>query len=908
MVMKFPAAASDSVAQSLAAQAAQSLHWVNLISGRYFHDRRRHFRRHFRADHLLLGNLRYVRRQLLENARSSPVLDEDTCHDLLARVIFIQFLMDRKDRQGRAALDEQRLAELHDNGVLSSPYSKLSEILRNKKDTYSFFEFLDDKFNGDLFAGNGRSRRRWQAESRKVMKAHLDLLADFIDGKLQMEGGQHCLWPQYSFDVIPLEFISSIYEEFLKEEDQKRGVHYTPAHVVDYLLDGVLPWGGKKWNLSVLDPACGSGIFLVKAYQRLIHRWKNAHRGDKPRAENLRRLLTHNIFGVDINPHAVRVASFGLYLAMCDEIEPMHLWQRVKFPDLRGTRIVCADFFEDDKRGFRTEADAASYDLVVGNVPWGQNVETEPARKWAEKREWPIAYKNAGLLFLPKALALAKKSGRVSMIQPAQALLTNRQPKAMRFRERFFRDFKVEEVTNLSSLRFKLFSRSISPACVVTASPKAPDGEPIMYVCPKPSAHEEDKYMIIIDPSGVGTVSRGDAMNAPEVWSAIMWGGRRDLALARRLSQRSSLVTGIGEEMLTAREGVIRGNRGKRQKKIVDRRYLNVDGVPPDSFLTLDARLLPINQDDRTDARASSDFSAFEVPQLVLKQGWEAGGRFWASIVRPDSTGRGIICSQSFVSVHVPADLAPWLEAACLSYNSIVAVYFLFLTSGRFAGYIPEPLVKEMLSVPVPEPRSGLLDGLRNHRDVDTRIRELFELDDLEWAMIEDMVNITIPDFKGGPNSPGRKVTERGLRPNSSGGLADYCRVLQRVIKSGFGADRGVAATFFEEKTRSLLPVRLVALYLDSPRGNEIAAQSMDCQSILAELSGLYNRLLSMGDVRAGGVFYQRVARIYDSADVDGERVSTVYLVKPDQVRYWTKSAALRDADDISADIVSWRR
>ena len=77
--------------------------------------------------------------------------------------------------------------------------------------------------------------------------------------------------------LIPLDFISSIYEEFLKGDSSSSGVHYTPGHLVDFILDRVLPWNDNQWDVRILDSACGSGIFLVKAFQRLIHRWKIAH-------------------------------------------------------------------------------------------------------------------------------------------------------------------------------------------------------------------------------------------------------------------------------------------------------------------------------------------------------------------------------------------------------------------------------------------------------------------------------------------------------------------------------------------------------------------------------------------------------------------------------------------------------
>jgi type I restriction-modification system DNA methylase subunit len=155
----------------------------------------------------------------------------------------------------------------------------------------------------------------WQIEEAKVTQAHLNLLAEFVRGDLEMERGQRCLWPYYRFDVIPLDFISSIYEEFISKESGT-GIHYTPEHIVDFILDGVLPWNSQEWDIKILDPACGSGIFLVKAFQRLIHRWEQAHLNRTIQPSDLRSLLENNLFGVDVDSQSVRVASFSLYLKM----------------------------------------------------------------------------------------------------------------------------------------------------------------------------------------------------------------------------------------------------------------------------------------------------------------------------------------------------------------------------------------------------------------------------------------------------------------------------------------------------------------------------------------------------------------------------------------------------------------
>ena len=417
---------------------------------------------------------RDVRRRL----REEGLVNDDMCHDLLARVIFIQFLFDRKDSSGKAALNPAKLESLCEAGVLKTKHDSFASVLADYADTYRLFAWLNGRFNGDLFAGKGdipaERERAWLTEQRHVRPRHLDLLEQFISGKLDLPSGQRCLWPQYAFDAVPLEFISSIYEAFVSERARAGGIYYTPPHLVDFMLDRVLPWGDAQWNLKVLDPACGSGVFLVKVFQRLIHRWKLAHDGEVPKAEVLRGLLENNLFGVDKDPHAVRVASFSLYLAMCDEIDPKHYWSQVRFPPMREHRLVHADFFEEDRAGFSTSQDAASYDLVIGNAPWGGELLTAEARAWANDKmhKWPVVNKGIGLLFLPKAAALASPSGKVAMIQSASSLLFNRNGPARKFREHFFTRFEVDEVVNLSALRFNVFNKkkgsaqkSVAPAC-----------------------------------------------------------------------------------------------------------------------------------------------------------------------------------------------------------------------------------------------------------------------------------------------------------------------------------------------------------------------------------------------------------------------------------------------------------
>ena len=538
-------------AEALENQAVRALHWINLVSGQYFSERSERFDRDGRADQMLLGNLRHIRDELWKRGLEN----DDVCHDLLARIIFVQFLFDRKDIKGNPALTKTKLARLYDDGVLCEAHESFDSILSDYEDTYRLFDWLNTKFNGDLFPGKGDTQQArskgWEEEKSVVKPEHLSLLGDFIRGDVDMPTGQGCLWPQYAFDVIPLEFISSIYETFVIERASRDGIFYTPPYLVDFILDRVLPWSDSDWDLKVLDPACGSGVFLVKSFQGLVRRWKNANQTKPIPVETLRRLLEKNIVGVDKDSHAVRVACFSLYLAMCDEIEPRHYWTQVTFPMMRGKRLICSDFFDENNEGFRTNSDVEEYDLIVGNAPWGGNVITEAAKEWAasDDHKWTIANKDIGGLFLAKCGFLLRKSGRVAMIQSANSLLFNISPTALKFREQLFSTYSVREIYNLSAIRFKVFKRkshttntSAAPACVVILDTEKPtDSNVIKYISPKHLKPLVDEFTIVIEPKDRCLIPNTNAVSDKTVWSEMMWGGAHGRQLIKKLQPASNL-------------------------------------------------------------------------------------------------------------------------------------------------------------------------------------------------------------------------------------------------------------------------------------------------------------------------------------------------------------------------------
>ena len=889
------------------------LHWAQLVSGRFLREHADRFPREQRADRTLLENLAFVRRRLTSD------LPVDIAHDLLARLIFVQYLFQRKDSRGRPALHEDKLADLHESGVLKAKYRRLSEILQCKADTYRLFEWLNTRFNGDLFPAN-LSREADCVHAR----THLRMLSEFVKGDVVLANGQRCLWPEYSFDAIPLEFVSNIYEEFVKRQEAEEegddepeevvGQHYTRMHLVDFCLDRVLPWGGREYDLKVLDPSCGSAAFLVKVFQRLVHRWRLAHPGEQPPAPFLRGLLERSLFGVDMDKRAIRVASFSLYLAMCDEIDPRHYWTQTKFPPLREITLKAVDFFREDIAGIRTEEDANRYDLVVGNPPWGADSLTDAAREWAEDPDhtWPTADEQIGTLFLAKAAALTNERGTICMLQPAGALLFNVSPTAKTFREKFFDGFQVDEVFNLSALRFtKLFPEAVGPTCLVTFRPNAPSGEPIAYWSPKPTHTGEDSYRIVVEAHDLNWIYAEEAAKDPRAWSALTWGSRRDLEIVRRLGAKcGTLKKGVRKGQWHSDPGFKRVP--KEAKPHPDRLGIPVleqhdrwDSSPP----VTQAGSFPENPNEYFER--PRNLASYELPVLVMKAAWTVSSRrFRGVLVVPSPDESHLLYSQSFFGVHGPDQ--KWLAALAASVRSSLAVHYLYCTSGRLASYRPTLRKTDLdrMILPLSKDLTPRQLAAMGNEEIDRRTFDLYQVNEIDRALVQDFFEVTLPDFKGGGDSPGRQPAWRGPDPGSKRIFSDYCHFLIRVLKGGFGDGKPVCATVLAPSDASDVTFCVVALHLEWPGRGEIEFDPTEPRALRERLTHL-DEVLSSQDPERGGVLYRRVARVYETLETRTAggrtcRIPTVYFVKPNMLRYWTRSMALRDADEVAADILSW--
>ncbi|MDR3111257.1 MAG: N-6 DNA methylase [Planctomycetaceae bacterium] len=368
------------------------------------------------------------------------------------------------------------------------------------KNIFRLFERADEKYNSGLF----------DFEKDRISETLL------IDNKVLKTIVNELYYPSpYDFSVMPVEILGSAYEQFLgkvihittghiakvREKPEVRkagGVFYTPQYVVDYIVQNTIgklvqnktPIGVCK--IKIVDPACGSGSFLLGAYQYLLdwHRdyySKNGKQSKGGKNDTLtpegnlttaekKRILLNNIFGVDIDVNAVEVTKLSLLLkCMEGETEAsietqLRLFHEKVLPPLEnnikvGNSLIDTDYydeqpdFKDEKkikpfswnRAFHDVFQNDGFDAVIGNPPWvslngkfGNDILNRQAQQYLiEKYHGNTYMPNLYEYFVHKGLALINKNGYFSFIVPDRLGFNNQ---FIALREKILRQFKIEEL------------------------------------------------------------------------------------------------------------------------------------------------------------------------------------------------------------------------------------------------------------------------------------------------------------------------------------------------------------------------------------------------------------------------------------------------------------------------------
>ena len=387
-----------------------------------------------------------------------------------------------------------RMAE--DRGL--EPYEQLLKLCE-RPDIYARFihdlsRRADQKYNSGLFHFHRESGVSENPdEITPNLKVDDKILRPILESLYFTHGSP------YHFGVMPVEILGTVYERFLgkvirltaghqakieeKPEVRKaHGVYYTPAYIVEYIvkqtvarqIEGRSPTqlaGSKeKPAFRVLDMACGSGSFLLGAYQRLLEHCLNWYVDHKPEIakkavykdprdkhwrltiEEKKRILTTHVFGVDIDPQAVEVTKLSLLLKVLEgETDQSFSLSQLAFGDRalpnladnikNGNSLIGSEYFAgklfadpeeikrvkpfDWKQGFPDAMRAGGFDCIIGNPPYVRQESLSQFKDYFETHyESFDGVADLYVYFMEKGVRLLRDGGYYSIIVSSSFLRT----------------------------------------------------------------------------------------------------------------------------------------------------------------------------------------------------------------------------------------------------------------------------------------------------------------------------------------------------------------------------------------------------------------------------------------------------------------------------------------------------
>lgn len=571
-------------------------------SGELFSDTDKNFGRFsLRADKRLITDLKIIRQSLLNINRD---INTRFIHALIGRSIFIRYLEDcgiltpeyfekvatdnaqkNWSPEWGSLLNETEIPDLSPD----SEHRRFTRVLRDKNFTYALFHQLAEHFNGDMFPQSPE-------EERALTQTHLNLLRKFLLGDTESEQLPLFLWA-YNFEIIPIELISNIYEEFYHQTDNADNqTHYTPGFLVEYMLSELLTPQRLAKKPKILDFACGSAIFLVHAFQRLV-RFRESQLNRPLNSGELRTILREQITGIEINAEAIHVAAFSLYIALLHYQEPKSilaqieqtnnekplpplifdasqknspLYYQILFPanafDLMQTDADYLNHKLAEKTKFKGRIEYKrllekentlplepnSFDIIVSNPPWGylkkgagtpqMHKEQEHVLRWCQVFGWPIGDNELSQAFVARSLDFLKPDGACGLLISAGVLL-KRHENSVKFRQRWLSESCIKKVVNFSHVREIIFSNAIAPFCLVHFENEQNAASLYLeYWSAKNTQIIENRPAVVLNLNDLHRVQQRDLLLNDYLWKVYWWGSHRDSGFLSFLLMDESLI------------------------------------------------------------------------------------------------------------------------------------------------------------------------------------------------------------------------------------------------------------------------------------------------------------------------------------------------------------------------------
>lgn len=872
-----------------------------------------------KVEKALLDDLWDTERLLTSKEGGIPV---PTAHALLGRVIFMAYLWDR--------------------GIITLKFLQkmfgcrnIKDLLKDKARLRDFFNWMDSTFNGDLFPINMNTIDAFHLKIVRYFLEGTDMKSIILRNKKIVSPPQRRLWP-YNFDIIPIELISSIYEMFAHSKGsidaRAKSIYYTKPHLVDLVLSVAMV--NLSENARILDPSCGSGVFLVDAFRRLVLK-RSLKLGRTLDHEEILKILSTQIYGVDIEPGAVEVTAFSLYLTLLELDENLKKKKTYKFPKLiyHPNESWEADYmptlYKQDICNWKHEFNqtepfkSLKFDLIVGNLPWTKLTKTTAPRdpeNIISGRQWSLDYcEKKGIYrnFPDQAIMLrvkdfAKAKTKMSFIISSRIFYQQDKTTKNFWLNSFLKDNSVESIFNLTDLAGskilfgdKRKERNIKspsmPASIITYRALPPkDDWCITYISPKWYPKIADRENIIIQLTDIQNISNDILIDNPYLWKIAFRGTQRDFKLIKKISKRYTLKDILQQMGITKKQYSQGYEHGSKYNEKHFRVYFSLPNLEEDIDFKyyLDTRDLP--KFDYNNLGRMRRIDVFRGPLLIFRRSLINNETRIAFI--PNDT----VFSSTFfgISFHNKNEKIAHRINAIL--NSKLGLYLTFLLGDSFGWHFKLIEQKDWLRIPLPKSILDLEDkrwdriveiekmlsqNWNPYSSSDFKYLEnelfnaacdLYEFEKDERIVIEDTIKYSIDYFLN------RKDINRlrCIKPPSLKQLENYSVALCGQINCMLAEEKKklVYQLYELEKSSPLTIVefkekKLTTIQENKPKKIEGLKEAL---SVLAE--DMRTRIIDR-------VYALEHLRVYE-----GENL---YIIKPAEERFWSRSQALNDADEI---------
>lgn len=875
--------------------------YFELVTGKAWQNYHQNLTYQNRVDYKLLENIKAARELLIHH------IDSTLSNALIGKCIFIRYLIDRN------------VCIKFDGTLRTWSKNEFCDLLGDKRRTIQFLNYLKDHFNGEAFLLE-------DAQLEDVPDKAFKILQRLMRGD-EIGTRQRSLFDTYNFSIIPVEFISNVYEHFIGGENQaKKGAYYTPLFLVDYIISETVEKyfneNPNEYNCKILDPACGSGIFLVEALRRMIERYRVINETTSGNTndfkEVLRRLAEENIFGIDQEEdgNAVNVAIFSIYLALLDYQEPKEI-ENFKFPKLINRNFFIKDFFDLDV-DFNNRIKKIKFDFILGNPPWkrGSNknalflkyIEKRRGEESSKANEKPlptISNKEIAQAFLLRTSDFSSNHTRCALIITSKILYNLN---AVDFRRYFLHNYFIDKVFELAPVRREVFDKSndpaIAPAAILFfryAHGKATDKNVIEHVTLKPNRFFSLFKVFMLQRNDYKQVVQSRLVEYDWLWKTLVYGSYLDFNFVKRLKDEYQTIGNYRKAKKYLKgQGIQYGEDENDANELNGLPMISTKSIHP-YFMETPTEIFSIPFVHRV-----RDIRLFDENKLLVKKGLSPDLKSIAAIsyekcVFKDSLTAIKVCKQ--------ADIAD-LKMFCGLLQSDLFSYFIIQTGSstgieREQGHNPDkfnfPHVKnqdvadcveqiEALSKKLFKENKKLLNPNVNKlaREGKSLINKLneeilgsFDLNEQELALVDYAVNIMIPLAMR--HEGYEKELFSPLRVEDTF-LKGYAQIFINRFKNSFER-RGKKFT-----VQILHSNHIVGMFFkvaDERKGEEDIVWENKSDD------GLLSKLYSLG-------CRQITESLFMQKDVRGFERDGFYIIKPNEKRLWHKAIAYLDAEEFA--------